>query len=234
MIGPPDFEEIFGSDLPEIPSDATLTPHKSETPTYGTWLFSWLWDMASTQEEEKVNDENQNEKIKEMSQMKKNVKEISATSWEAAHMVRDHVIQLLDFGHLRFLAQLCRSCTNLGGGIPTLMSTVPEKTRDILESEDLSVRSLISMVLIVKSEFGNVLNNNTMDAAADIELLLETVQHARRTAWSLALALALGHMPVLVGFQVKYPQVWQDFCEELWENEQLLEFANIVKAVQGN
>ena len=170
-------------------------------------------------------------------------------------MVREHVWCLLEFSQLQSLLALAQSVSSLGGGLPALMVCLCESALDITSychyfqgyctdkdvlKETVTKDSIHSAMMTVHIQL------SSEQLHSDAELLLEICQHARyvhlaRTSpftpfpphrcdtWSLALALLLQHMPVVVSFQLKRSHLWEEIYKDFSSVSEFAPYFNVMK-----
>lgn len=215
LMSPSEFDLVFlvESKSGEDESAASKGPlEASASASLGSWLYSWIWTSPSMSE-------NSNGASKP--------DEVSGQCREATMMVQDHVRCLLDVGKLTSISQFGRALAPLGGGLPAMMSMakngISDSTDDNLTSEDL-----VAALSTALTEFVYPVPDRSI---FDIEVVLETSQQMRYTAWTVALALMLQDIPVLVGFRIHHPDLWNRFAKEISASDRFQEFISALDAV---
>lgn len=210
LMSPAEFDAVFLIDpnprIYEDNLDVSGNSNESRrTVSLGSKLWSWFWGTEEGPGEE--------------------ANPVSEPCKKAIEMVQDHVRHSLDSGNLPSISELGRALAPLGGGLPAVMSMTRNETNsradELLTSEDL-IATLSTAVSKVFSPPRGLL---------DIEVILETSQKMKETAWTVALALLLQDMSVLSGFQVHHPDLWKQFTSDVKRTGQFNELLDVIEAV---
>ncbi|GMH38535.1 hypothetical protein BSKO_06419 [Bryopsis sp. KO-2023] len=225
LISPTEFDLIFLVDSEKTAEEnqqqsrGAKSDIEASRGSIGSWFMSWLWTPP------KQDDETEREPERE---------EISGQCREATQMVREHVRRLLDVGKLEPISQFGRALAPLGGGLPALMSTSENGMENgVVASaeEELTTEDLLAALSTAMSELSYPVTSKSL---FDVEVVLETSQQTRHTAWAVALALMLKDMPVLVGFRIHHPNLWARFVQELKSNERFAEFVGVAEEAHSS
>lgn len=216
LMSPSEFDQVFLVESKSGEDESTAgrgaeSLEGSKSSSLGSWLYSWLWTPSTS----------------EVSNSGPKSDEISGQCREATVMVQDHVRCLLDVGKLAPISQFGRALAPLGGGLPAMMSMAKNGMTENADS-NLTSEDLVAALSTALTEFVYPVPDRSI---FDIEVVLETSQQMRYTSWTVALALMLQDIPVLVGFRIHHPGLWNQFAKEISTSDHFKDFISALDAV---
>lgn len=209
LMSPAEFDIVFLTESSPKSNQGNQEATESaedngHTASIGSQLWSWFWSTSQVPEEE--------------------ASPVSEKCKKAIAMVQEHVRHLLNSGNLPSVSELGKALAPLGSGLPAMMSmTISDNSARV--AEHITPQILVSRLSTAVSE---VLGPS--GGALDVEVVLETCQKMKETAWTVVLALLLDDASVLTSFKAGYPDLWRQFVREAKKSGQ---FNNLLEAIES-